>query len=174
MSPNFPKMIATDKPNPAGVDWPSKSLVLGSDHAGFETKEWLKERLVSWGARVLDLGCYSPESVDYPLVAQELARRVASDQDGAMGLLLCGSGNGVCMSANRVPGARAALCWLPELASLARAHNNANILCLPARFVQPEEAMAMVHAFAFTDFEGGRHQRRVDLIDPSSTGLSPA
>jgi len=79
----------------------------------------------------------------------------------------------VCISANRISGARAALCWLPELAALARAHNNANILCLPARFVTPEQALAMVEAFAFTSFEGGRHQRRVDLIEPGLSS-SPA
>ena len=119
------------------------------------------------------MGCYSPASVDYPEVARALASAVVASTKDVQGLLLCGSGNGVCISANRISGARAALCWLPELAALARAHNNANILCLPARFVTPEQALAMVEAFAFTSFEGGRHQRRVDLIEPGLAS-SPA
>jgi ribose 5-phosphate isomerase B len=148
------------------MDWTAKSFVLGSDHAGFETKEFLRTQLLAKGAQVHDMGCYSPESVDYPQVARALASAVVANTKDVQGLLLCGSGNGVCISANRISGARAALCWLPELAALARAHNNANILCLPARFVTPEQALAMVEAFAFTSFEGGRHQRRVDLIEP--------
>ena len=113
------------------LDWTTKSLVFGSDHAGFETKEFLRIYLQSQGAQVRDMGCYSPESVDYPQVARALASAVVEHSEGLLGLLLCGSGNGVCISANRIPGARAALCWLPELAALARSHNNANILCLP-------------------------------------------
>ncbi|MFM9060243.1 MAG: RpiB/LacA/LacB family sugar-phosphate isomerase [Bacteroidota bacterium] len=161
-------------PKPWDGDWSTKSFVLGCDHAGFETKEFLKEWLLASGAQVEDLGCHSSDSVDYPLVAQKLARQISARQDGVLGLLLCGSGNGVCMSANRVRGARAALCWLPELAALARSHNHANILCLPARFVDQDQVLAMVQAFAFTEFEGGRHQRRIDLIDPDPNGLSPA
>ena len=155
------------------MDWTAKSFVLGCDHAGFETKEFLRTQLLAKGAQVHDMGCYSPESVDYPQVARALASAVVANTKDVQGLLLCGSGNGVCISANRISGARAALCWLPELAALARAHNNANILCLPARFVTPEQALAMVEAFAFTSFEGGRHQRRVDLIEPGLSS-SPA
>jgi ribose 5-phosphate isomerase B len=155
------------------MDWTAKSFVLGSDHAGFETKEFLRTQLLAKGAQVHDMGCYSPASVDYPEVARALASAVVASTKDVQGLLLCGSGNGVCISANRISGARAALCWLPELAALARAHNNANILCLPARFVTPEQALAMVEAFAFTSFEGGRHQRRVDLIEPGLAS-SPA
>ena len=155
------------------MDWTAKSFVLGSDHAGFETKEFLRTQLLAKGAQVHDMGCYSPASVDYPEVARALASAVVASTKDVQGLLLCGSGNGVCISANRISGARAALCWLPELAALARAHNNANILCLPARFVTPELALAMVEAFAFTPFEGGRHQRRVDLIEPGLAS-SPA
>jgi ribose 5-phosphate isomerase B len=155
------------------MDWTAKSFVLGSDHAGFETKEFLRTQLLAKGAQVHDMGCYSPESVDYPQVARALASAVVANTKDVQGLLLCGSGNGVCISANRISGARAALCWSPELAALARAHNNANILCLPARFVTPEQALAMVEAFAFTSFEGGRHQRRVDLIEPGLAS-SPA
>jgi len=155
------------------MDWTAKSFVLGSDHAGLETKEFLRTQLLAKGAQVHDMGCYSPESVDYPQVARALASAVVANTKDVQGLLLCGSGNGVCISANRISGARAALCWLPELAALARAHNNANILCLPARFVTPEQALAMVEAFAFTSFEGGRHQRRVDLIEPGLAS-SPA
>lgn len=165
-----------NQPNPGSLtpsNWTQTSWVIGSDHAGFETKEFLRSYLQSQGAQVRDLGCYSPESVDYPLVAHALATAVVENSEGLRGLLLCGSGNGVCISANRIPGARAALCWLPELASLARSHNNANILCLPARFVSHEQALAMVEAFAFTPFEGGRHQRRVAMIDPGASPIPP-
>ena len=165
-----------NQPNPGSStpsNWTQTSWVIGSDHAGFETKEFLRSYLQSQGAQVRDLGCYSPESVDYPQVAHALATAVVENSEGLRGLLLCGSGNGVCISANRIPGARAALCWLPELASLARSHNNANILCLPARFVSHEQALVMLEAFAFTPFEGGRHQRRVAMIDPGASPIPP-
>lgn len=165
-----------NQPNPGSStpsNWTQTSWVIGSDHAGFDTKEFLRSFLQSQGAQVRDMGCYSPESVDYPQVAHALATAVVENSEGLRGLLLCGSGNGVCISANRIPGARAALCWLPELASLARSHNNANILCLPARFVSHEQALAMLEAFAFTPFEGGRHQRRVAMIDPGASPIPP-
>lgn len=165
-----------NQPNPGSStpsNWTQTSWVIGSDHAGFDTKEFLRSFLQSQGAQVRDMGCYSPESVDYPQVAHALATAVVENSEGLRGLLLCGSGNGVCISANRIPGARAALCWLPELASLARSHNNANILCLPARFVGHEQALVMLEAFAFTPFEGGRHQRRVAMIDPGASPIPP-
>ena len=165
-----------NQPNPGSStpsNWTQTSWVIGSDHAGFDTKEFLRSFLQSQGAQVRDMGCYSPESVDYPQVAHALATVVVENSEGLRGLLLCGSGNGVCISANRIPGARAALCWLPELASLARSHNNANILCLPARFVSHEQALVMLEAFAFTPFEGGRHQRRVAMIDPGASPIPP-
>ncbi|MBU6273721.1 MAG: ribose 5-phosphate isomerase B [Bacteroidia bacterium] len=165
-----------NQPNPGSStpsNWTQTSWVIGSDHAGFDTKEFLRSFLQSQGAQVRDMGCYSPESVDYPQVAHALATAVVENSEGLRGLLLCGSGNGVCISANRIPGARAALCWLPELASLARSHNNANILCLPARFVSHEQALVMLEAFAFTPFEGGRHQRRVAMIDPGASPIPP-
>lgn len=168
--------MTMNQPNPGSStpsNWTQTSWVIGSDHAGFETKEFLRSYLQSQGAQVRDLGCYSPESVDYPQVAHALATAVVENSEGLRGLLLCGSGNGVCISANRIPGARAALCWLPELASLARSHNNANILCLPARFVSHEQALVMLEAFAFTPFEGGRHQRRVAMIDPGASPIPP-
>jgi len=165
-----------NQPNPGSStpsNWTQTSWVIGGDHAGFDTKEFLRSFLQSQGAQVRDMGCYSPESVDYPQVAHALATAVVENSEGLRGLLLCGSGNGVCISANRIPGARAALCWLPELASLARSHNNANILCLPARFVSHEQALVMLEAFAFTPFEGGRHQRRVAMIDPGASPIPP-
>ena len=168
--------MTMNQPNPGSStpsNWTQTSWVIGSDHAGFDTKEFLRSFLQSQGAQVRDLGCYSPESVDYPQVAHALATAVVENSEGLRGLLLCGSGNGVCISANRIPGARAALCWLPELASLARSHNNANILCLPARFVSHEQALVMLEAFAFTPFEGGRHQRRVAMIDPGASPIPP-
>ncbi|MEY3158456.1 MAG: ribose 5-phosphate isomerase [Bacteroidota bacterium] len=168
--------MTMNQPNPGSStpsNWTQTSWVIGSDHAGFDTKEFLRSFLQSQGAQVRDMGCYSPESVDYPQVAHALATAVVENSEGLRGLLLCGSGNGVCISANRIPGARAALCWLPELASLARSHNNANILCLPARFVSHEQALVMLEAFAFTPFEGGRHQRRVAMIDPGASPIPP-
>ena len=168
--------MTMNQPNPGSStpsNWTQTSWVIGSDHAGFDTKEFLRGFLQSQGAQVRDMGCYSPESVDYPQVAHALATAVVENSEGLRGLLLCGSGNGVCISANRIPGARAALCWLPELASLARSHNNANILCLPARFVSHEQALVMLEAFAFTPFEGGRHQRRVAMIDPGTSQIPP-
>ena len=139
------------------------TLLIGSDHAGFELKEALKEKLLSEGYCVKDYGTFSPESMDYPDVAHPLARAV---QEGIAGraVLICGSGNGVSIVANKYPNVRAALCWKPELAALARQHNDANILTLPARFISVETAEACVETFLHTGFEGGRHARRVDKI----------
>src|SRR5690606_33953293 len=109
------------------------------------------------GFQVMDKGTYGSESVDYPDFAHPVATDVEEGK-AAFGILICGSGNGVCMTANKHAGIRAALCWNEELAKLARQHNQANILCIPARFVSEEEAVKMVHAFMNTDFEGGRHE----------------
>jgi len=138
-------------------------IAIGSDHAGYELKEDLEARLVESGYSVHDLGTYGPESVDYPDYAHPVALSVESGTD-KMGILICGSANGVCMTANKHAGIRAALCWTPEIAGLARQHNDANIICLPARFITTEEAWKMVEKFLHTPFEGGRHQHRVDKI----------
>jgi len=142
----------------------SLPVVIGSDHAGFEYKEQIKNMLASGGWQVEDKGTYSLDSTDYPDYAHPVAQMV-EDGKAAFGILVCGSGNGVCITANKHAGVRAALCWNEELASLARQHNNANILCVPARFVSQELANAMVNTFVDTAFEGGRHEKRVGKID---------
>ncbi len=141
----------------------SKPLVIGGDHAGFEYKEQLKNLIQSLGYIIDDRGPFSAESVDYPDFAHPVAVAVG-DGSASVGILICGSGNGVCMTANKHANVRAALCWTEELASLARQHNDANILCIPARFVDIELARKMVTVFLSTDFEGGRHQNRVSKI----------
>jgi len=140
------------------------TLLIGSDHAGFLLKESLRGQL-SNSYTTVDVGCYSEDSVDYPRIATALSTGILQQDHSALGILLCGSGNGVCMSANRFQGIRAALCWNVEIATLARLHNNANVLCLPARFLGQEEAWNIVQAFLETPFEGGRHLRRIELIE---------
>ncbi|OGX89546.1 ribose 5-phosphate isomerase B [Hymenobacter lapidarius] len=139
-------------------------LALGSDHAGFAQKEMLRTWLVGQGYEVQDFGTHSADSMDYPDVAHPLAAAVAAGTPG-QGILLCGSANGVCITANKHEEVRAAIAWLPELAALARQHNNANVLCVPARYVSEEQAREIVSAFLKTDFEGGRHQARVSKIN---------
>jgi ribose 5-phosphate isomerase B len=139
-------------------------IFIGCDHAGFEMKEELKKYLIDSNYEVEDKGTYSLDSVDYPDFAHAVATGVETT-DGSLGVLLCGSANGVCIAANKHQSIRAALCWLPEIASLARQHNDANILSIPARFVTLEVAQAMVRAFLNTPFEGGRHAKRVEKID---------
>lgn len=141
----------------------SLPVVMGSDHAGYEYKEEVKKALEEFGLKVEDKGAYSLDSVDYPDFAHPVAHDVA-DGKAAFGILICGSGNGVCITANKHTGIRAALCWNEELAALARQHNNANILCIPARFVSKESAKAMSEVFMNTSFEGGRHEKRVEKI----------
>ena len=138
-------------------------LHIGSDHAGFTMKEELKQYLLSNGHSVEDHGTYSLDSTDYPDYAHALASAVEKDNN-SLGILLCGSANGVCITANKHQGIRAALCWEPVIAQLARAHNNANVICIPARFVNKATAEEMVHLFLTTIFEGGRHQTRVAKI----------
>lgn len=138
-------------------------LAIGADHAGFECKEAIKKKLVAEGWLVEDKGTFSTESVDYPDFAHPVAIMVEKGKATA-GVLVCGSGNGVCMTANKHHGIRAALCWTEELASLARKHNNANIICIPARFVSGELAEKMTDIFLSTAFEGGRHEKRVEKI----------
>jgi ribose 5-phosphate isomerase B len=141
----------------------SKIIPIGADHAGFQLKETLKQYLSSKGYEVNDFGCFSEESIDYPDFAHPVAEMVEQN-DGMLGILICGSGNGISMSANKHQGIRSALCWKTEVAELARLHNDANILTLPARFISENEAIEMVDVFFSTPFEGGRHQKRVDKI----------
>lgn len=141
----------------------SRPIAIGCDHAGFEYKENLKKLLSTAGWQVEDKGTYSTDSTDYPDYAHPVAAMVEEEKATA-GILICGSGNGVCMTANKHKGIRAALCWTEELASLARQHNNANVLCIPARFVDYMTAELMVNTFLSTTFEGGRHEKRVNKI----------
>jgi len=134
---------------------------IGCDHAGYDLKEKLKSMFsenISW----IDHGAYSGESVDYPDYAHPVAQAVL--HSNGYGVLICGSANGVAMTANKYAGIRAAICWTAEIASLARQHNNANILCIPARFVTDDEAVQIVKTFLETSFEGGRHENRVNKI----------
>lgn len=142
----------------------AQQLHIGSDHAGIDLKHHLKEHLRARGFVVKDEGTHVKDSVDYPDFAHPVAQAVAADP-AVLGVLICGSGNGVNITANKHAGVRSALAWLPELASLAREHNNANIIALPARFISPEQAVAIVDAFLDARFEGGRHQRRVEKIE---------
>jgi ribose 5-phosphate isomerase B len=142
----------------------SKKLIpIGADHAGFQLKEVIKNYLIEKGYEVKDFGCFSEESIDYPDYGHAVALMV-SENKGMLGILICGSGNGINMTANKHQGVRSALCWKKEIAELARLHNDANIIALPARFVNEEEAKEMVDVFLLTDFEGGRHAKRVDKI----------
>ncbi len=144
------------------MNLPSK-IVIGSDHAGFEYKEAIKQYLAKNNIETIDVGTHSTESCDYPDYAHAAAREIESGSV-EVGILICGSANGVAITANKHQKIRAALCWQNEIASLARLHNDANIICLPARFVTIDEAEEMVHTFITTDFEGGRHQKRVEKI----------
>lgn len=141
----------------------SATIAIGSDHAGYTCKEELKAWLIQNGFEVRDAGPASADSVDYPDFAHPVAHSVECGE-ATKGILICGSGNGVCMTANKHVGIRAALCWTDELAALSRQHNDANVLCIPARFVSQETAVSMTRTFLTTDFEGGRHIRRVEKI----------
>ena len=136
---------------------------LACDHAGFEYKEEVKEYLSSKGKEIKDFGCYSNESVDYPDFAHQLAKSIKKEEN-SLGIQFCGTGNGINMSANKHQGIRAALCWNTHIAEQARLHNNANILTMPARYLRWEEVKDIVDVFLSTDFEGGRHERRVNKI----------
>lgn len=138
-------------------------IAIGADHAGFEYKELLKKQLSKLGHEAKDFGTHSMDSVDYPDFAHPVANAV-ENKEFEMGVLICGSANGVAITANKHQGIRAAICWTEELASLARQHNNANIVCIPARFVSPELAEKILEKFLTTSFEGGRHKNRVNKI----------
>jgi ribose 5-phosphate isomerase B len=140
----------------------SMKLAIGSDHAGFEYKEKLKQHLGEQH-EIKDFGTYSLDSADYPDFAHPVSEAVENNEF-ALGILVCGSANGVAITANKHQGIRAAICWNEELASLARRHNNANVLCLPARFIDFGMAEKVVDKFIKTEFEGGRHATRVNKI----------
>ncbi len=141
----------------------NKPIAIGCDHAGFECKEQLISFLQSNQLAIQDFGTHSTASVDYPDFAHPVAQAVASGE-AAFGILICGSANGVAITANKHAGVRAAICWEEELASLARQHNDANIICIPARFIKEGLAEKMVTLFMNTSFEGGRHANRVNKI----------
>ena len=142
----------------------AERIPIASDHAGFELKERLRASLTDMGFDVQDIGTHSTASTDYADYAHPLAQEVSSGE-AQRGVLLCGTGLGMSYTANRYPGVRAAVAWTPEIAALARKHNDANVLVLPARFVSDEDAMAILKAWLDTDFEGGRHTRRVEKIE---------
>lgn len=139
-------------------------IAIGGDHAGFQLKEQLKQYIIELGHQVIDFGPMNEESCDYPDIAHPLASSI-QNKENDLGVAICGSANGINMTLNKHAGIRAAISWNEELALLARQHNNANILALPARFISVEEAKKCVKTFLKTQFEGGRHQRRVDKID---------
>ncbi len=141
----------------------SQIIPIGADHAGFQLKETIIKHLSTKGKHLEDFGCDSDASIDYPDYAHPVATKVEA-HEGMLGILICGSGNGINMTANKHQGIRSALCWKKEIAVLARQHNNANILVLPARFIPESEALEIVEAFFSTDFEGGRHQKRINKI----------
>ena len=140
-----------------------KTIGIASDHAGYALKQFVKQYIEEKGYKYKDYGTYSEESCDYPDFGHALAEGIEKG-DVYPGIGICGSGEGISMTLNKHQGIRGALCWKPELAALARQHNNANILSLPGRFITDEEAIEMVRIFLTTDFEGGRHQTRIDKI----------
>ena len=142
---------------------PNKPLALCSDHAGYATKQVVIEYLKSQGIEYKDFGTYSEESCDYPDFAHACAEAVESGECYP-GIGICGSGEGINMTLNKHQGIRSALCWKEEIARLARQHNDANVLAMTGRFLTNDEAIAIVKAFLSTEFEGGRHQRRIDKI----------
>lgn len=141
----------------------SVKLGIACDHAGFETKEFIKLKLSNLDYQIIDFGTHSTESVDYPEMIHPLASAV-NRGDIKQAVIICGSGNGVAMVANKYPNVRAAVCWNDEITVLSRQHNDANVISIPARFISQKEAFGMTQLFLNTSFEGGRHQRRVEKI----------
>ncbi len=137
-------------------------IPIGCDHAGFQLKEKVKEIFDKKGYSFKDFGCYTEESIDYPDFGHPVAAHI--EENGGLGIVICGSGNGINMTVNKHQGIRGALCWKNDLAALARQHNDANIIALPARFITEEEGIEMIETFLTTSFEGGRHQNRVNKI----------
>lgn len=138
-------------------------IAIGADHAGVQLKQKVKDYLGNQGIEVVDYGTNTEESVDYPDFGHPVAEAV-EDGSADYGIVICGSGNGINMTVNKHAGIRSALSWTPEIAALGKQHNNANVLALPARFITEETGIEIVKSFLETDFEGGRHQRRVDKI----------
>jgi len=141
----------------------TNKISIGSDHAGFDSKKSIKDYLLTLEIDFFDFGCFSEDSVDYPDYAHKVSKSIESN-DFEFGILICGSGQGVNMTANKYKGVRSALCWSEEIARLSRQHNNANVLCLPGRFLTSDELNKITYTFLTTSFEGGRHQKRVEKI----------
>ena len=139
-------------------------IVVGSDHAAYELKEAIKEKLIGEGHEVIDVGCDSTESVDYPKYGHAVGRAVASGE-AERGIAVCGSGIGISIACNKVPGIRAALCTSVEMAEMCRRHNNANVVCMGARMISQEIAFDIIDKWMTTDFEGGKHLRRINEIE---------
>ena len=139
-------------------------IVVGSDHAAYELKEAIKEKLIGEGHEVIDVGCDSPESVDYPKYGHAVGRTVASGE-AERGIAGCGSGIGISIACNKVPGIRAALCTSVEMAEMCRRHNNANVVCMGARMISQELAFDIIDTWMTTDFEAGKHLRRINEIE---------
>ena len=139
-------------------------IVVGSDHAAYELKEAIKEKLINEGHEVIDVGCDSPESVDYPKYGHAVGRTVASGE-AERGIAVCGSGIGISIACNKVPGIRAALCTSVEMAEMCRRHNNANVVCMGARMISRELAFDIIDTWMTTDFEAGKHLRRINEIE---------
>lgn len=138
-------------------------ILIGNDHAGYSLKLSIIKNLED-KYEFLDKGSYSDESVDYPDYASIIAKEIQSEK-GDLGILICGTGNGVCMTANKFKGIRAVICWNKEIAKLAKQHNNANIICIPSRFIKVKEAIKIIESFILEKFEGGRHERRIKKIN---------
>lgn len=140
-----------------------KTIVLASDHAGFEKKQVIKKFLEDNNIKYEDVGCYSNESVDYPIYAHKLGEAI---ENGVyeIGISFCGSGQGISIAANKHQAVRSGVCWNTEIAALARQHNDANVCAIPSRFISDQEALAIIETFLNTEFEGGRHARRVEQI----------
>ena len=141
----------------------TKKIGIACDHAAYELKEFLVGYLSSKGFEVKDFGTHSEESCDYPDFAHALGEAI-DNGELERGVALCGSGEGISMTLNKHQSVRAALCWIPEIAKLSRQHNNSNVLCMPARFISNDEALEMLNIWLETEFEGGRHQRRLDKM----------
>ncbi len=152
----------------ANIAHPGERIPIASDHAGFEMKERLRASLVERGFAVEDIGAHSTASSDYSDFAHPLAQEVSTGA-AERGILLCGTGLGMSYVANRYPGVRAAVVWTPEIAALSRKHNDANVLVLPARFISDEDALEILQTWLSTEFEGGRHLRRIEKIERDDT-----
>jgi ribose 5-phosphate isomerase B len=156
-------ILATNQFHMSSIFSSDLPIALGADHAGFAFKREIISWLNAQGLTTTDLGTFSEDSVDYPDFAHPVCTMVETGK-AAFGILFCGSANGVAMTANKHAGIRAGLCWLNEVASLVRQHNNANVICIPARFVSLDDAKTMINTFMTTAFEGGRHEKRINKI----------